>query len=104
MKDLESFKVTVTDAWTIPLGEYQMHFPPPPSGGAILSFILNIMKACKLSNGLRKYIRDPHFNSGTHDALYYNVTPYLDPPGSRHVSVVAEDGTAVSVTSAINHM
>lgn len=44
MKDLELFKVTVTDAWTIPLGEYQMHFPPPPSGGAILSFILNIMK------------------------------------------------------------
>lgn len=150
MKDLELFKVTVTDAWTIPLGEYQMHFPPPPSGGAILSFILNIMKeytlnsaslmgkqktltyqryieACKFSNGLRKYIRDPHFNSEpralkfteqqfadhframissneTHDAQYYNITPYLDTMGTTHVSVMAEDGTAVSVTSTINHM
>ncbi|KAM9544598.1 gamma-glutamyltransferase 5a [Salvelinus alpinus] len=150
MKDLELFKVTVTDAWTIPLGEYQMHFPPPPSGGAILSFILNIMKeytlnsaslmgkqktltyqryieACKFSNGLRKYIRDPHFNSKpralkfteqqfadhframissneTHDAQYYNITPYLDTMGTTHVSVIAEDGTAVSVTSTINHM
>uniref|UniRef100_A0A8K9XI25 Glutathione hydrolase n=1 Tax=Oncorhynchus mykiss TaxID=8022 RepID=A0A8K9XI25_ONCMY len=150
MKDLELFKVTVTDAWTIPLGEYQMHFPPPPSGGAILSFILNIMKeyplnsaslmgkqktltyqryieACKFSNGLRKYIRDPHFNSEpralkfteqqfadhframissneTHDAQYYNIAPYLDTMGTTHVSVIAEDGTAVSVTSTINHM
>uniref|UniRef100_A0A3P8Z6X6 Gamma-glutamyltransferase 5a n=1 Tax=Esox lucius TaxID=8010 RepID=A0A3P8Z6X6_ESOLU len=149
MKDLESFKVKVTDAWTIPLGEYQMHFPPPPSGGPILAFILNIMKeyslnsaslmgeqktltyqryieACKFSNGLRKYIRDPHFNSEavsalklkqfadhframissdkTHDAQYYNITPYLDTMGTTHVSVLAEDGSAVTVTSTINHM
>uniref|UniRef100_A0A6Q2YTK1 Gamma-glutamyltransferase 5a n=1 Tax=Esox lucius TaxID=8010 RepID=A0A6Q2YTK1_ESOLU len=140
MKDLESFKVKVTD----------MHFPPPPSGGPILAFILNIMKeyslnsaslmgeqktltyqryieACKFSNGLRKYIRDPHFNSEagalkvieqqfadhframissdkTHDAQYYNITPYLDTMGTTHVSVLAEDGSAVTVTSTINHM
>ncbi|KAJ7994117.1 hypothetical protein DPEC_G00262590 [Dallia pectoralis] len=149
MKDLESFKVTVTDAWSVPLGEYQMHYPPPPSGSAILTFILNIMKeyplnsaslmgkektltyqryieACKFSNGLRKYIRDPQFNSKseaskvieqqfadhframissdrTHNAGYYNVTPYLDTMGTTHVSVLAEDGSAVSVTSTINH-
>ncbi|XP_030605452.1 glutathione hydrolase 5 proenzyme-like [Archocentrus centrarchus] len=44
LQDLASYKVTVTDAWTVPLGEYQMYFPPPPAGGAILSLILNIMK------------------------------------------------------------
>ncbi|KAL0979504.1 hypothetical protein UPYG_G00185940 [Umbra pygmaea] len=151
MKDLESFNVTVTDALTIPLGEFQMHFPPPPSGGAILSFILNVMKeypltsaslvgeqktltyqryveACKFSNGLRKYVRDPHFNSKTkalkvieqqfadhiralisndktHDAQFYNVTTsQLDTMGTTHISVMAEDGSVVSVTSTINHM
>jgi len=34
----------VTDAWVVPLGEYQMYIPPPPAGGIILSLILNIMK------------------------------------------------------------
>lgn len=40
----------------------------------------------------------------THDAQYYNIAPYLDTMGTTHVSVIAEDGTAVSVTSTINHM
>lgn len=39
-----------------------------------------------------------------YDASYYNVTPYLDSHGTTHVSVLAEDGMAVSVTSTINHM
>lgn len=150
MEDLRSFNVTMTDAWTVPLGEYQMHLPPPPAGGAILSLILNIMKgynlnaasvngeqkiltyhryieACKFANGLRRYIRDPHFNAEakafkfteqgfadhirtkissdrSYDAQYYNITPYLDSMGTTHVSVIAEDGTAASVTSTINHI
>ncbi|KAM6965051.1 gamma-glutamyltransferase 5a [Aplochiton taeniatus] len=150
LEDLQSFKVTVSDAWTIPLGDYQMHIPPPPAGGAILSLILNIMKgynlnsaslmgeqksltyqryieACKFANGLKKYVRDPHFNSEekakklikqsfadhirglissdrSHDFQYYNVTPHLETMGTTHVSVLAEDGSAVSVTSTINHM
>lgn len=44
VKDLASYSVTVTDAWVVPLGEYQMYIPPPPAGGIILSLILNIMK------------------------------------------------------------
>ncbi|KAM4576608.1 gamma-glutamyltransferase 5a [Odontesthes bonariensis] len=150
LQDLASYKVTVTDAWVVPLGEYQMYIPPPPAGGIILSLILNIMKgyqlnsapltveqktwfyhryieAFKFSNGLKKDIRDPQFASEkmakkftedifanhirslissnkTHDPRYYNITPYLDSLGTTHVSVLAEDGSAASVTSTINHI
>lgn len=44
MEDLKSFRVRSEDAWTVPLGDYQMHIPPPPAGGAMLAFILNIIK------------------------------------------------------------
>ncbi|KAK5871281.1 hypothetical protein PBY51_004171 [Eleginops maclovinus] len=150
-QDLASYKATVTDAYEITLGEYQMYFPPPPAGGIILSLILNIMKeynltpatleqkeektlayhriveAFKFANVLKKHIRDPAFSSeeiakkftedsfakhirslissnGTHDPQYYNITPYLDSMGTTHVSVLAKDGSAVSVTSTINHI
>lgn len=44
MEDLRSFKVQEQEAWTVPLGDIQMHVPPPPSGGPLLAFILKIMK------------------------------------------------------------
>lgn len=44
MEDLKSFRVRVEDAWTVPLGDYQMHIPPPPAGGVMLAFILNLVK------------------------------------------------------------
>ncbi|XP_038560673.1 gamma-glutamyltransferase 5a isoform X1 [Micropterus salmoides] len=149
-QDLAEYTVTVTDAWVVPLGEYQMYIPPPPAGGIILSLILNIMKgyhlnsaslvgeqktqayhqyieAFKFANGLKNHIRDPKFSSEkmaqkfteesfanhirslisrdkTHDSQYYNITPYLDSMGTTHVSLLAEDGSAVSVTSTINHI
>ncbi|XP_031610654.1 glutathione hydrolase 5 proenzyme-like [Oreochromis aureus] len=150
LEDLASYKVKVTDAWNISLGEYQMYFPPPPAGGAILSLILNIMKgykinkepnmtdekiffyhryieALKFANGLKKHIRDPEFNpdnftemaknltedsyadyirslitNETHAPEFYGDTQYVDSTGTTHVSVLAEDGSAVSVTSSIN--
>ncbi|KAF0022287.1 hypothetical protein F2P81_025463 [Scophthalmus maximus] len=149
VQDLASYKVAVTDAWAVPLGEYQMYIPPPPAGGTILSLILNILKgyglnsasltgeqktlayhryveAFKFANGLKKHIH-PQFTSEemarkftedsfadrirslissdkTHGAQYYNITPYLESVGTTHVSVLAEDGSAVSVTSTINHI
>uniref|UniRef100_A0A3Q2FNX6 Gamma-glutamyltransferase 5a n=1 Tax=Cyprinodon variegatus TaxID=28743 RepID=A0A3Q2FNX6_CYPVA len=33
-------------AWVVPMGDYQMYITPPPSGGALLSLVLNIMKGC----------------------------------------------------------
>lgn len=150
LKDLASFRATVSDAWAVPLGEYEMYIPPPPAGGVLLSLILNIMKgynldveslkpeqktlayhryieAFKFANGLKNHIRDPRFISDklavkfiqdsfadhirslissetTHEAHYYNMTPYLDSFGTTHVSILAEDGSAVSVTSTINHI
>ncbi|XP_040928170.1 gamma-glutamyltransferase 5a isoform X2 [Betta splendens] len=84
-------------------------------------------EAFKFANGLKKNIRDPEFGSEeaarrlleerfaehirslissdeTHELQYYNVTPHLDGMGTTHVSVLAEDGSAVSVTSTINHI
>lgn len=51
-----------------------------------------------------KHIRSLISSNMTHDPQYYNITPYLDSMGTTHVSVLTEDGSAVSVTSSINHM
>ncbi|XP_067289613.1 glutathione hydrolase 5 proenzyme [Pseudorasbora parva] len=149
LEDLKTFQVRESDAWTVKLGEYEMYFPPPPAGGAILSFILKLMhgfglspasnqgeqknltlhrylEAVKFANGQKNNIKDPLFNSRdmtyitdekfieriralitdghTHNASYYNITPSVDRFGTTHVSVMAADGTAVSVTSTINTM
>uniref|UniRef100_A0A665T1T9 Gamma-glutamyltransferase 5a n=1 Tax=Echeneis naucrates TaxID=173247 RepID=A0A665T1T9_ECHNA len=149
VQDLESYNVTVTDAWAVPLGEYQMYIPPPPAGGVLLSLVLNIMKgyglnsasltgeqktltyhryveALKFANGMKKQT-NPQFSSEemarrftgdsfadhirslirsdtVHDPQHYNITPHLDTMGTTHVSVLAEDGSAVSVTSTINQI
>ncbi|XP_012673199.2 gamma-glutamyltransferase 5a [Clupea harengus] len=150
LEDLSLFSVQVLDAWKVPLGDYDMYIPPPPAGGAVLSFILNTMRGykptpaslegqqktltfqryvetSKFANALRRFLSDPRFRSSkealaatqeefaertramiqdsqTHDAQYYNVTPSLDSMGTTHVSVLAEDGMAVSITSTINHI
>ncbi|XP_055724208.1 glutathione hydrolase 5 proenzyme-like isoform X2 [Salvelinus fontinalis] len=150
MEDLKSFRVRVEDAWTVPLGDYQMHIPPPPAGGVMLAFILNLVKgfhftprsmeedqkvltyhcyieAAKFANGQRRNGHDPVFNTKkdasymvdsdfadrirqlisedrTYNDSYYNITPSPDRFGTTHVSVLAEDGSAVSVTSTINQI
>lgn len=44
LQDLASFQPEVVDALAMPLGDYILYSPPPPAGGAILSFILNVLK------------------------------------------------------------
>ncbi|XP_060931619.1 glutathione hydrolase 5 proenzyme [Limanda limanda] len=86
MEDLNSFKVRVEDAWTVPLGNTKIHIPPPPAGGAMLGFVLGLMKefsltpndlkgeqkiqiyhlyieALKFANGGKRNIRDPVFKT-----------------------------------------
>uniref|UniRef100_A0A8C8IXY2 Gamma-glutamyltransferase 5a n=1 Tax=Oncorhynchus tshawytscha TaxID=74940 RepID=A0A8C8IXY2_ONCTS len=100
MEDLKSFRVRVEDAWTVPLGDYQMHIPPPPAGGVMLAFILNLVKgfhftprsmeedqkvltyhcyleAAKFANGQRKSVHDPVFNTKK-DASYMVDSDFAD--------------------------
>ncbi|XP_040915587.1 glutathione hydrolase 5 proenzyme isoform X2 [Toxotes jaculatrix] len=151
MEDLKSFKVRVQDTWRVSLGNTQMHIPPPPAGGALLAFILKLMKefsltsnslhgdqkiqmyhhyieALKFANGQKRSISDPTCNNiksadhlidpsfinlirekissnRTHDYSYYNnIKPSPDHVGTTHVSVLDEDGLAVSATSTINQL
>ncbi|KAK9968626.1 hypothetical protein ABG768_002941 [Culter alburnus] len=84
------------------------------------------LEAVKFANGQKHNLKDPLFSSrdmtyitdekfikriralitdgSTHDASYYNITPSVDRFGTTHVSVMAADGTAVSVTSTINQL
>ncbi|XP_039884355.1 glutathione hydrolase 5 proenzyme-like isoform X2 [Simochromis diagramma] len=142
LEDLASYQANVTDAWNISLGDYKMYFPPPPSGGAILSLILNIMKGYKMnsepkttdekilfyhryiealkfanelkkdpnssSDGMAKKLTQDSFADSLRSLISSDKTRdpginlYLDSIGTTHVSVLAEDGSAVSVTSSIN--
>ncbi|XP_032954471.1 glutathione hydrolase 5 proenzyme isoform X2 [Rhinolophus ferrumequinum] len=49
LQDLASFQPEVVDALAMPLGDYTLYSPPPPAGGAILSFILNVLKGFNFS-------------------------------------------------------
>uniref|UniRef100_A0A8D0L9R9 Gamma-glutamyltransferase 5 n=1 Tax=Sphenodon punctatus TaxID=8508 RepID=A0A8D0L9R9_SPHPU len=79
-----------------------------------------IAEALKFGNGQKPKLDDPQFShppllqrssgrrridaSGNHTLSYYNLTqPAMLSFGTSHVSVLAEDGSAVSVTSTINH-
>lgn len=150
MEDLTSYKVREENALTVPLGDTQMHIAPPPAGGALLAFILRLMKefslspkslhgdqktqmyhhfieAVKFANGQKRSINDPLFNAKqgahhllessfikrtramissnrTHDNSYYSIRPSADHVGTTHVSVLDEDGLAVSATSTINEL
>ncbi|XP_030623959.1 glutathione hydrolase 5 proenzyme-like [Chanos chanos] len=88
LEDLRGYRVEKSEAWMVPFGEYEMFFPPPPAGGALVSFILNVMEGKEINLH--------------HDPLFYNQSSSLNHPGTSHVSVIAQDGTAVSVTSSIN--
>ncbi|XP_035247681.1 glutathione hydrolase 5 proenzyme [Anguilla anguilla] len=84
-------------------------------------------EASKFARGQKKSVRDPNFSSGkeaprlieddfadrirsmirsnaSRDPAYYNFTLSVDRQGTTHLSVLAEDGTAVSVTSSINRI
>ncbi|XP_030439039.1 glutathione hydrolase 5 proenzyme isoform X2 [Gopherus evgoodei] len=152
LSDLKNFQAKVMTPLNISLGGYTMYSPPPPAGGAVLLFILNILKefkftpeslepanrkietyhriaeALKFGNGQKPKLDDPQFSGiqqviiqellsnsfaelvrkriddrGDHPGSFYNLSqPSNTGYGTSHVSVLAEDGSAVSVTSTIN--
>lgn len=151
LNDLRGYSVREEKALAVSLGDTLMHIPPPPAGGALLAFILQLMRgfaltpkslvgdqriqmyhryieAAKFANGQKRSVCDPEFNTeksaahltdssftdhirdmissnSTHDNSYYfSVKPPSDHFGTTHVSVMDEDGLAVSATSTINQL
>ncbi|XP_005396460.1 PREDICTED: gamma-glutamyltransferase 5 isoform X2 [Chinchilla lanigera] len=152
LKDLATFQPEVVDALEMPLGNYTLYSPPPPAGGAILSFILNVLRGFNLSaesvaqlegrvsmyhhlvetlkfaggqrwrlwdprshpqfqnssqellgEALAQHIRQQINDRGDHQRSHYNLTgAWGHRMGTSHVSVLGEDGSAVSATSTIN--
>ncbi|XP_073916631.1 glutathione hydrolase 5 proenzyme isoform X1 [Castor canadensis] len=49
LQDLSAFQPEVVDALEMPLGNYTLYSPPPPAGGAVLSFILNVLRGFNFS-------------------------------------------------------
>ncbi|XP_008067296.1 gamma-glutamyltransferase 5 isoform X2 [Carlito syrichta] len=49
LQDLEAFQPEVVDALEVALGDYTLYSPPPPAGGAILSFILKVLRGFNFS-------------------------------------------------------
>nr|XP_051693071.1 glutathione hydrolase 5 proenzyme isoform X1 [Oryctolagus cuniculus] len=152
MQDLAAFQPEVVDALQVPLGDFTLYSPPPPAGGAILGFILNVLRGFNLSaellarpegivsmyhhivetlkfaGGQRWRLWDPRSHPevqnasqallgeelahlirqqmddrGDHQLSHYGLAGAGDHcMGTSHVSVLAEDGSAVSATSTIN--
>ncbi|KAJ8313340.1 hypothetical protein KUTeg_009126 [Tegillarca granosa] len=152
--DLKNYVVKSTNPLTIKLLDGSVLFsPPPPSGGAVLSFILNILdgfqinpenlktkkeklltyhriiEAFKFAYAKRTDLGDPDFNPAnmtqlvknltsrsyadmtrgkiwdntTHGIDYYGPTFYdRFTKSTAHLSIVGNDGLAVSVTSTVN--
>ncbi|TKS84508.1 Gamma-glutamyltransferase 5 [Collichthys lucidus] len=120
MEDLKSFKVRVQDAWKVPLGDSQMYIPPPPAGGALLAFILRLMKAfplpassldgyqkiqmyhhyieaAKFANGQKKSICDPLFNDGK------GAEHLIDPSFINHIrEMISSNSTHDNIYYNIN--
>ncbi|XP_063310588.1 glutathione hydrolase 5 proenzyme [Pelobates fuscus] len=49
LDDFRNYKVDRTKALVMPLGDYTLYSAPPPAGGAVLSFILNILQGYNFS-------------------------------------------------------
>ncbi|KAF2976292.1 hypothetical protein EK904_002728 [Melospiza melodia maxima] len=110
LEDLRDYNATVIeDPIQIQLGEFTLYTPSAPLSGPVLALILNILKGESateqnmtselFADNLRRKITD----STSHPVGYYEPVYYTgDNAGTSHVSVVADDGSAVSATSTIN--
>ncbi|MEE6528345.1 hypothetical protein FKM82_030524, partial [Ascaphus truei] len=49
LDDLRNYQVQIVDALNVSLGSHTLYTAPPPAGGALLSFILNILEGYHFS-------------------------------------------------------
>ncbi|XP_056677167.1 glutathione hydrolase 5 proenzyme isoform X3 [Monodelphis domestica] len=48
-EDLAGFQAEVAEPLTVSLGNYTLYTPPPPAGGALLGFVLNVLRGFRFS-------------------------------------------------------
>ncbi|XP_015755869.1 PREDICTED: gamma-glutamyltranspeptidase 1-like isoform X3 [Acropora digitifera] len=151
-RDLRNYRAVIREPKKGNLSNMAMYLSPPPSSGAVLALILNILKgyemtpadlgsddasvltyhriieAFKFAYAWRSRLGDPAFNSKVQefakkmlnqrlgellrqkiqdDRTHYDVSYYAKyfshaDYGTTHISVLAENGNAVAVTSSIN--
>ncbi|XP_058014259.1 glutathione hydrolase 5 proenzyme [Ahaetulla prasina] len=153
LEDLKNYHVEPMKPVNMSLDKYTIFSAPRPAAGAVLFFILNVLKGfnftkvdleepnrrakvyhyiaetLKFANGQRAKLDDPNFSKikeevlhemmsdafadhirqlidgrGDHPPSHYDPAQLkMAPFGTSHVAVLAEDGSAVSATSTINH-
>ncbi|XP_034294457.1 glutathione hydrolase 5 proenzyme isoform X2 [Pantherophis guttatus] len=153
LEDLKNYHVELMKPVNMSLDKYTIFSAPRPAAGAVLFFILNVLKGfnftkvdleepnrrarvyhyiaetLKFANGQRAKLDDPNFSKikeevlhemmsdafadhirqlidgrGDHPTSHYDLAQLkMAPFGTSHVAVLAEDGSAVSATSTINH-
>ncbi|KAL6446949.1 hypothetical protein ACFW04_001380 [Cataglyphis niger] len=147
-QDFEAYRAVWRKPVALKMGNLTIYSAPPPGSGAILTFIMNVLRRLlpvnnenvmwqrivetfKWAYARRTELGDPAFVDGI-DALLANltsndyaemikerikdnrtcqdpeeygaVTETTEDSGTAHVSVLAPDGSAVSVTSTINQV
>ncbi|KAM3939707.1 glutathione hydrolase 5 proenzyme [Leptodactylus fuscus] len=58
LEDLKNYKVQTVKPIELPLGNYTLYTPPPPAGGAVLGFILNILEGYNFDKSAMQNVPD----------------------------------------------
>ncbi|XP_017755254.1 PREDICTED: gamma-glutamyltranspeptidase 1-like [Eufriesea mexicana] len=146
-QDLQNYRVKWDKPIKSTIGNLTIYTAPPPGSGAILAFIMNVLRnmvpnndsrimwqiiieTFKWAYAKRTKLADPDFfnitdtldnltstdyadsiwkkikvNETNNDPKYYGAEVSMpEDSGTSHVSVLAPDGSAVSVTSTINQV